>query len=128
VRNIDLDDLLAGSRPHTVGTLTRLSVDVMSEATKTRDARRASRPWWKRPVVTLPIVGSRCLAVTAGAIAYSFGGNPDVVIPIDYVTDSGRSVSCGYALHVELKHPLTPVRSGSLWPSTTGAESDRILP
>ena len=72
----------------------------MINAAKERDSVRAPRAWWKRSVVVFPIVGVSALAVTAGAIAYSFGGNPDVVIPINYVTDNGHSVSCGYALHV----------------------------
>ncbi|WP_133160270.1 hypothetical protein [Cryobacterium zongtaii] len=101
MRDIDLDDLLANSRPIVDPIATQQSIDSMIETTSAQAKRiRAARPLWKRPLVTFPILGVCALAITAGALVYSFGGNPDVVIPISYVTDSGRAVSCGYALHV----------------------------
>ena len=113
VRNINIDDLLTDSRPGLVEPLTGQSVDAMISAAKARDSIRKPRAWWKRPVVVFPIVGVSALAITAGAIAYSFGGTPDVVIPINYVTDNGHSVSCGYALHVgtEASTDASPLRT-----------------
>ena len=100
MRNINVDDLLTDSRPDSGEPPTRQSIDVMINAAKARDLVKAPPARWKRPVVVFPILGISALAITAGALAYSFGGNPDVVIPINYVTDNGHSVSCGYALHV----------------------------
>lgn len=101
MRNSNLDELLASSRPTIHSELTRESIDTMIATTKSRaDHVRPTSRWWKRPLVTFPILTVGTLAIAAGAVVYSFGGNPDVVIPINYVTDSGQAVSCGYALHI----------------------------
>jgi hypothetical protein len=101
----NVDELLDASRPDSVeatpamlATLAQMIAATPAATSVASTRRRSFR--WKRPAFLLPIIGIAALATTAGAVAYSFGGNPDVVIPINYVTANGHSVSCAYALHV----------------------------
>jgi hypothetical protein len=109
-----IDDLLTESRPESIETTPELlsTVTALIAATRTsadvagrrgvgrgRIGRgRLSR--WKRPIILVPVLAVVALATTAGALAYTFGGHPDAIIPINYVTASGQSVSCDYALHI----------------------------
>lgn len=101
----NVDELLDASRPDSVGatpamlaTLTQMVAATPAATRVGSNKRRTFRR--KRPAFLIPVIGIAALATTAGAVAYSFGGHPDVVIPINYVTANGHSVSCAYALHV----------------------------
>jgi hypothetical protein len=101
----NVDELLDASRPDSVeatpamlATLAQMIAAAPAATSVASTRRRTFR--WKRPVFLLPVIGIAALATTAGAVAYSFGGHPDAVIPINYVTANGHSISCAYALHI----------------------------
>jgi len=90
-----LDDLLADSTPWVPDNDVQLrkSVQLLVEETRNDKYRKRSRR--RRSTLWLiPTVGLGGLALTAGALVLDNALFPDLPIPIEYVTDTGVSVSC----------------------------------
>lgn len=92
-----IDDLLRASAPHRVSTdqvvaaeVDRVGIAARIHASRRRQIRRLS--WVAIPVLALPGIA---LASTAGTDPRMI---PDFEIPISYVTDTGRHVSCSIEL------------------------------
>ncbi len=92
-----IDDLLRASAPHRASTdgtvaaeINRVGVAARVHAARRRRVRRLS--WVAVPVLALPGIA---LASTAGTDPRMI---PDFEIPISYVTDTGREVSCSVEL------------------------------
>lgn len=92
-----IDDLLRASAPQRVSTdalfageVARVSVAARAHAARRRRVRRLS--WVAVPVLALP---GLALASTAGTDPRMV---PDFEIPVSYVTDTGREVSCTFEL------------------------------
>lgn len=95
--DVSIDDLLRASAPHPASTdaviaadVDRLSIAARAHAAGRRRVRRLS--WVAVPVLVLP---GLALASTAGTDPRMA---PDFEIPISYVTDTGRQVSCSFEL------------------------------
>lgn len=96
-----LETALDQSRPNhiEIDDTVRARLDEMVQAVSLPSARaQKSRPSkWRRPVFLFPAIGVLAIATTAGAVAYSFN-SADAVIPINYTTNSGQQITCGYGI------------------------------
>lgn len=95
-----LDDLLRGSTksfepsPTTAAALDALVEASRTEATRSGIRRRRRRLW------LVPGIAVAAGVLTAGTAVVAPYFDPDVRIPIEYVTDTGVEVACTYALRV----------------------------
>jgi hypothetical protein len=95
VTKTTLDELLTASTPRMPGNEAQLrdSVQMLVQETRTDHVQKRSR----RPrskLWRIPAVGLGGLALTAGALVVDNALFPDLPIPIEYVTDTGVTVSC----------------------------------
>ncbi len=95
-----VDDVLVGSKSEPPASIA-LNAALDSLVVETRAASEAQRSTARRRSLWLvPTVAAGALALTAGAVMFTPNFDPDVRIPIEYVTDTGTTVSCTYALRV----------------------------
>lgn len=100
MRKPSVDELLRGSTTsYEPSIATRAAVESLvdaarAEAVRSR-AQRRRRSLWLIPGAVV-VAG----ALTAGAAVFAPYFDPDVRIPIEYVTDTGVEVTCTYALRV----------------------------
>lgn len=95
-----VDDVLVGSKSEPPTSIA-LNAALDSLVVKTRSASDAQRSKARRRNLWLvPTVAAGALALTAGAVLFTPNFDPDVRIPIEYVTDTDVTVSCTYALRV----------------------------
>lgn len=95
-----VDELLSGSmKSYDPSIATRAALDSLVDASRAeavgRRAQRRRRSLWLIPGV---VVAAGALTASAALFAPYF--DPDVRIPIEYVTDTGVEVTCTYALRV----------------------------
>lgn len=90
-----LDELLSSSTPWAPNDDERLreSVRLLVQNSRTEHVRKRSRRW-RSALWLIPAVGLGGLALTAGALAVNGALFPDLPIPIEYVTDTGITISC----------------------------------
>ncbi|WP_181125583.1 MULTISPECIES: hypothetical protein [unclassified Rathayibacter] len=90
------DEFLARSGRSPIGGLASRTV-IEDLVSATAESATPRRPWWRRPLLILPVIGVLA-ATTAGAVVFTVGFDADAIVPINYTTDSGRQVSCHYAV------------------------------
>lgn len=95
-----VDELLRGSTlSYEPSIATRAALESLVDASRTEvmlsRAKRRRRSFWLIPGAVVAAG-----ALTAGAAVFAPYFDPDVRIPIEYVTDTGVEVSCTYALRV----------------------------
>lgn len=95
-----VDELLRGSaeplEPSIAlnAALDALVVEARTEAGRRRSTRRRQNTWLVPGIVVAGV------ALTAGAVVFTPNFDPDMRVPIEYVTDTGVEVSCTYAMRV----------------------------
>lgn len=95
-----VDDVLVGSKSEPPASIA-LNAALDSLVVETQAASEAQRSKARRRNLWLvPTVAAGALALTAGAVLFTPNFDPDVRIPIEYVTDADETVSCTYALRV----------------------------
>lgn len=101
----ELDRLLAEADP--TKRESPMSAQEIRETSRTARDVAEALPWWRRRRVALPVAGLSLIALTAGAIAVPLAlrindqsVHVDVTIPISYVTETGRTISCEYGIYV----------------------------
>lgn len=95
-----VDELLRGSmKSYEPSIATRAALESLVDASRAEAARsramRRRRSFWLIPGAVVAAG-----ALTAGAAVFAPYFDPDVRIPIEYVTDTGVEVTCTYALRV----------------------------
>lgn len=95
-----VDELLRGSkRSYEPSIVTRAALDSLVDASRAETVRsRAKRR--RRSLWLIPGAVFAAGALTAGAAVFAPYFDPEVRIPIEYVTDTGVEVTCTYALRV----------------------------
>ena len=95
-----IDELLRGStKSYEPSIATRAALESLVDASRAEAVRsRAKRH--RRNLWLIPGAVIAAGALTAGAAVFAPYFDPDVRIPIEYVTDTGVKVTCTYALRV----------------------------
>lgn len=95
-----VDELLRGStKSYEPSNFTRAPLESLVDASRAEAVRsRAKRR--RRSVWLIPGAVVAAGALTAGATVFAPYFDPDVRIPIEYVTDTGVEITCTYALRV----------------------------
>lgn len=111
-----LDEILRGSKEPSPGDNSRVRARVAeivanAQVIATPRRRRGIRTSW----VALPLVGMGILALTGGALVVDNALTPNVVVPISYTTDVGRTIECTIS-----------IEGGSLFNPGSSALTDQL--
>lgn len=98
---LTIEQLLAESAPERLSSRMDAAPAIDGLLENVKAAERAQRPRWRRKalVIALPAALAAVGALTAGGIAVaSFDWSTKIDIPIQYTTDTGRSIECTVVL------------------------------
>lgn len=93
-----LDDLLADSRPGGLSSHPAIKHQLSELVAEAEPSSTRRVPFWKRKRFLLPAAAFLILATTAGAVVAMWVQDSDVAIPISYITDTGKTIECTFAI------------------------------